>query len=192
VKLIIQADEQLFGLQHLQPRRRQFDRQRNALQPQANLRDDRRGRVRQRETPECCGGAIDEETHGAVSDRLRGCDARRSRRQVEQRHRIGVLASDGQRLPAGGKQEHAGARLQKPVGELGDSPNHMFAVVEDEEHALRSQKRRDRVRGWPFPLHRQSEHGRDRLADQLGPVQPRKLDKPRAVREARQNVGTHA
>ena len=67
----------------------------------------------------------------------------------------------------------------------------MFAVVEDEEHAPGSQKGRDRVRGRPFPVHGQSEHGGDRLADQFGPVQRRQLDKPRAVREARQQVGAH-
>jgi hypothetical protein len=67
----------------------------------------------------------------------------------------------------------------------------VFAVVEDEEHVSGSQKARDRVGDWPFPLHGQSERGGDRLVNQFGPVQRRQLDKACAVREARQQVGSH-
>ena len=54
---------------------------------------------------------------------------------------------------------------------LGGSCNHVFAVVEDQEHASGSQKRRDRIGGRPFSLHGQSEHGCDRFADQFGLVE---------------------
>jgi hypothetical protein len=123
--------------------------------------------------------------------RLSGGEARRSLRHAEQRHLVGMLAGHRQRPPAGGKQEHAGARLQKCVGELGRSRNQVFAVVEDEKHAPGAQKCRDRVRGRPFPVHGQSEHRGNRLADQLGPVQRRQLDEPRAVREARRQISAH-
>jgi hypothetical protein len=40
-------------------------------------------------------------------------------------------------------------------------------------------------------MYGQSKYGGDRLADQLGAIQRRQFDKPRAVREALQQVGAH-
>ena len=96
-----------------------------------------------------------------------------------------MLAGQRQSLPAGGKQDHVGTRLQKCVGELGGSLNQVFAVVEDEERPPWSQKGRYRQRGRPFPVHGQSEHGGDLFTDLFGVIQRRQFDKPHAVRKAR-------
>ena len=98
----------------------QLDREREPVEPAAELRDRCIGRV------ECVaagrGGALDEELRGF------GTTAR-----VERRHDVEVLTGEIERLPARGEQHDFGTRCEHAVRDGGGRIEQVLAVVEDDE-----------------------------------------------------------
>ena len=100
-KLSVQAGGKAFDPKHLDARRGELDRQRQAVEPPANL-DDRRGiRIGQREVFDDRGDAFDEQLHGGEGSRLGGRQSGRGRRAAKRSEAVLALARDPERLPAG-------------------------------------------------------------------------------------------
>ena len=104
-----------------------------------------------------------------------GAGPRRPRREGgdgQRGHRPRRLARDAQRLPAGGQQPHAGARLQEGVGQGGAGVQEVLAVVQHQQHRPRAQVGHQRLqrragrgpRGRPPPPGRRGAPGPRRPA----------------------------
>jgi hypothetical protein len=74
---------QLLGAQQLHACRREFERERDAVEPAADIRDRRRVRVGQRETPIGGRRTIGEERHGGIRACLGRCEPRARPRRRE-------------------------------------------------------------------------------------------------------------
>ena len=69
---VVQAGGKAFDAEHLDARCGELDRQRQAVEPPANLDDQRGVRIGQREVFDDRGYTLDEQLHGGESRRLRG------------------------------------------------------------------------------------------------------------------------
>jgi hypothetical protein len=114
-------------------RRGQLDRERQSVQPAADLGD--RGGVRlvQAEAGQHRGRACHEERHGGIAGDRRQVRPPRIR-QRQRRYRIGVLAAQAQRRPAGGEY------LQRRTG--GQQVRHVWPGVEQVLHVVQHQQAR--------------------------------------------------
>ena len=125
-----------FNGEDLDPRRGQLDRQRDAVEPGADLRHGGRVDRCQREPGAVRGRTVDEE-----SDRLKLCQAVEGRQAVRIGHREGGHAIGGfprnpQRFLAGGQHAQLRARLQQRLHQVGAPGQHMLAVVQHEQQRL--------------------------------------------------------
>ena len=73
---VVQAGGKAFDPKHLDARRGELDRQRQAVEPPANLDDQRGVRIGQREVFDDRGDTLDEQLHGGESCRLGGRQSR--------------------------------------------------------------------------------------------------------------------
>ena len=143
------------------PCRRQLDRQRQPVQPPADLRH-RRGVLRRKGEP----GPdrlrpLDEEPHRFVVEEL----FRRGRihgRQRQRRHRVLALGPQPERQPAGGQHsEGRGGREQ--LADEGRGRNDLLEVVQHQEQPLACQCLAYRLRRRPsrrFPQSQRIRHRR--------------------------------
>ena len=104
--------------------------------------------------------------------------------QRQRRHGQDRLASDAQRLLAGGQDADIRTGDEDGVRQLGAGGQKVFAVVEDEKQASAAKVIDDRRGDRPTGLLRDAEHGRDGRRDQARVGQGAELDEPRAVIEA--------
>ena len=118
--------------QDAQPRRRQFDRQRQAVQPADDLDHGSDGRAVDDEARAGRGRPLGEELDGRRGHCLRR--RRVDRRQAERRHGTEGLTGDVERLPARGEDPDPRASRQQIVDQLRRRRDHVLAVVDDEEH----------------------------------------------------------
>ncbi len=92
--------------QRPQPRGGELERERNAVEPRAQLGDRRRVGVRHGEIGLLQARALDEQLHGfRAQQRCRACLAVGN---AQRQHRIGLLAADMQRLAARREDADAG------------------------------------------------------------------------------------
>ena len=99
-KLIVEAICEFAGLQHLQPRRGQLDRQRDPVEPPADLGDRARIVVRNHEPVDRGSPTFREQLDGAITHGFIGRDAVRALGKAQRRHPIDRLSGYHQRLPA--------------------------------------------------------------------------------------------
>lgn len=125
--------------------RGEFDRQGEAVQAAAQA--GRCGAVGggEREARDRCRGSVGEEREGRVAVGRGEVAVRiggRQRPYVQQ-----VFLGQAQAVPAGGEDTYAGGAVQECAGEFGAGSVQVFAVVEDQEEAARSQLVGQGVRG---------------------------------------------
>ena len=169
-----------------QPRRRQLDRQRDAVQPPADLAP-RPARSSRSARSRGCDGAAPARRRGGTAVVAR--ERRRSGRCLSGP----AVASDGTRqtvspatpsaLAAGGQDAQAGAAPQQRLGQRGAGVEQVLAVVEHQQQAPGGQRRRSACRRAAGPAARAR---RARAATACGHErrvgQRRQLDQPDAVR----------
>ena len=114
----------------LRPGRGELDRERQAFEARADLRDERGVRRRQLERAACGPGALDEEQLG--------------RTEVERRHQQLVLAGDVQRRAARDEQVQLRRRGQQP-GDVAGCVEQLLEVVEHEQQRPVGQRARERL-----------------------------------------------
>jgi hypothetical protein len=166
----------------------ELDRERDALEPPADLAYGPGIPGRDAESRFHRRGALDEEAHRfAGRDLVERVRAERIG-NGERRHRKLRFAGDPQRLAARGENGQAGRRLQQLPRERRAGLHEMLAVVEDQEHAPALQVLHQRLDyGAPgFLLH--PEHKRDHLRDARCLREGRELHQPHAVGVEREHV----
>ena len=98
---VVQAGGKAFDPEHLDARRGELDGQRQAVEPPANLGDQRGVRIGQREVFDDRGYTLDEQLHGGESRRLRGRQSGRRLRAAERPEAVLAFTRYPERLPAG-------------------------------------------------------------------------------------------
>lgn len=168
--------------EHPSSRRGQLQRQRQPVEPAADLADVGRVHGREAETGPTGQRALDEQEHGFT----RG-DSRQVRalgRRGERGHRPGVLAVQPEHLAA--RHEHLQARAspKQVCAEAGARLDQVLAVVQHQQQPLRTEAARQRLGEW---LGRALDHAERRChsgRDERGIGDCAKLDQPRPVGEA--------
>ena len=168
-------------------RRRQLDRERNAVEPPADARrDDRVARMGvvprfRRVRPHV------EEPDGSMARHILHVDVVVDG-HVEGRHTIDVLLGGAQRLAARGEHPRQWARPQHGLGHRGGHLDHVLAIVDDEEQMLGPQGHRDAVGGHRTGPERQAEGGSDGDRDEVGIGERPELREPGAIEEPWQQL----
>jgi hypothetical protein len=124
-----QARQQCLGRQHAHARRRQLERQRQPVQPPADLDDRLRVVGRQHEGRAHCLRPRDEELHRGCLRQPRGIGAVRQR---QRRHRVFLLGGQAQRHAAGGQHRQVRAGVEQRADERG-GVDEMLEVVEHQQ-----------------------------------------------------------
>ncbi|HLW12350.1 MAG TPA: hypothetical protein VKU81_06600 [Casimicrobiaceae bacterium] len=167
----------------------EFDRQRNAIQSVADLRDVRGvvlGQVKRRLRGH---RSLDEKPCGVrLGDfRKRGFALRIG--NDERRQRIRRLAANVQPLAAGRQELHARQRLQQFRCQFRAGVDQMLAVVEDEQQLAVSAMPGQRLRHGAARFLLDPERRGHRLRHQFRVCERRKFDQPHAVGEIIKRVG---
>ncbi|MGY4296767.1 hypothetical protein ACVWXN_004862 [Bradyrhizobium sp. i1.4.4] len=112
----------------------ELDRERDAIEPTADVADVRRVRIRQSEPTSSCGRAFHEELYGGVGNRALGRQNGVFRRACQRREAICVLAFDPQQLPARGHDVQLRCLLVEPFGQRRRGVDDMLAAIQNEQH----------------------------------------------------------
>ena len=115
---------------------RQFDGERNAVEPAADVDDQRRVGVAHLKPVVARPGALDEELHRRVSHCLGRREPGGGRRQVERTETEYPFARRAKRLPAGREHMHASGAAEDAFGQTRRGFDHVLAIVEDDQHVL--------------------------------------------------------
>ncbi len=133
---MIQPGQDHLRRQQLDPRRRQLDGQRQAVQPAGDLRDRRRVLVVERESRNHAGGPLNEQAH-----RLAGGQRCSRRASVhagnrERRNRAFLLTGNTQRRAAADQDPHGTGLPQQPRHDRGAGQQVLEVVKDDQQLPL--------------------------------------------------------
>ena len=176
---IVELRSQSIDTQQRHSRRCQLDRERDAIEPAADIDHDWQGAFSQHEPRSRGLRARDEQRDRA--DVARNVD-RHVGRQGQGGEANHLFVRQAQRLLAGGQHSHRRGIAPQGGNDFGDAVEQVFAVVEDEQHPTRSQ-RRSEISGLRLgaQLHlkgsRHSTDGQRRIGER------RQFDHPHAVGE---------
>ena len=188
-KAVVQAGGDLLDRQHVHPRRGQFNRQRDAVEPVADLGHGRRLLVGQTERPEGSLRSLDEQPHRRVLHQLLGWREVAEVGQRERRQAQGDLTSDTQKFAARGQDAELGTRPQQPLGERRASVDQVLAVIQHEQERPGAQVLRQSSRERSATPFMEAEHQGHRLRHHGRVDQRRQFHQPDAVRVPWQDIG---
>ncbi|MFE2570559.1 hypothetical protein [Streptomyces mirabilis] len=130
---VVQSGEDVAQGERADAVRREFDAERQTVQPTAYLGNGRSVATPEGEAGHTTGGAFDEQADGVRAQeggRVVTGAGRRQRQLADPEH---GLSGNPQRLPAGGKDPQPGAVTQQGRGQLSARLCQMFAVVQDDK-----------------------------------------------------------
>ena len=165
---------------HVDPRGRQFERERHAVKPVANLEHWNDFPVAQDKTVRDRQGALVEQLDRRILQRPVGCEIIGARRQLQRREAVPPFALGPQRLPAGGQNGDADRCLEDRLGDCGHRADHVLATVEHDQRMLvpePSGQSRYRVDAWQGD----PKHGAEGARHQVRIGQRGQLDEPNPV-----------
>ena len=110
----------------------QLDRQRQALQPPADLRHRRRVALGEGKAGPHRAGPVHEQRHRRRGRHLRDRGGARIGRQRQRRHRVLPLGAQPQHRAAGGQDRHPRAAGQQ-LAQVGGDLDHLLQVVQDQQ-----------------------------------------------------------
>jgi hypothetical protein len=193
---VVQAPRDLLGGYHPDAGGGQLDRQRDAVEPAADLRDRGAVRLAEAEGGEHGARAVDEELHRLAGGQpLRG-ELLRVVGERERGHQPGRLARNAERLAAARQQREARAAPQQRIGERGAGVDQVLAVVEHEQKRARLEVLGERLLGITAGLLAQAEllgdlGGQERRVGERGELDP--FDPVRVIaRDARGDLQREA
>ncbi len=173
-----QPRKQRLGRQQPNLRRRQFDRQRQPVQPMANPRDRSRVFGVKRKRGVNGAGAFDEELDSVgVAEPFRWVG---SVGQRQGRYEDLVFPRNAQRRPTRGEDAETGAGAQE-MGHERRRLDDLLEVVEDEQKPPLPQHRRERLRHWPVARLAPAKRRRDRWGDEVRIIDWRQRHEGNAV-----------
>jgi hypothetical protein len=143
-KPVGQPGEDLLCREDSRPDCGEFDRQREAVEPTAQLGDRRPVGSGQVEVTGCRRRPLREQHDCLVLPQPGERFGRMRRGQLKGRHRDHVLTRHRQRLPAGGDHPYARRRPQHAGDQSGGCSQQMLAVVHDQQQLLVPQIRKQK------------------------------------------------
>ena len=170
-----EAVAQLGGREQSKPRGRELDRERQPVEPRADLADDGGRLVVEAEARPRLTPALHEER-----DRRGAHRAGRAGRQRERRHGQELLAADPQCLAARHEEREPRALPDQLRGVVG-CRHHLFEVVEHEEEPARPEVRRERLAQVVIARDREARRLGDRHEDGGRLARVREIDEEDAV-----------
>ncbi len=176
--------EHLLDGERARPRRRQLDRERDAVEPAAEIGDRGRVPLGDDEGRPARRRPFDEEARGLEPFEVSGLQRRAGRRQRERQHRLEHLAHDPERLAARRQHAQARARPQQRPDRPRAGVRQMLAVVEHEQQLPRRRRVGERRHRRAARLLANAERRADRRRNQGRVGEPAELDQPHAVAEA--------
>ena len=174
---LAQVLAQAVDAKHRHARGGQFERQRQPIEPPADV-DDRlaigglHGEVRDQ-----CANTLQEQLHGTVGRDVR---IRRGVRNGQRLEPVDVLAGNLEQLLAGGEHAHARRGGDDALDHIADDLDQVFAIVENDQSLERRKPLGEVLRGLPW-AQRHAEGGGDRRRDQRRIGDRCQLDEPGAV-----------
>ncbi len=126
----------------------QFDRQRNAIEPAADLDDNRHVGIRQDKAVKAGDRPLDEQIDRRKAERVGRRQGGRSNRKLQRRQAADKFTFGAQRLAAGRQDMHPGRIGEHRFGKRGDGIDKVLAIVEQQQHlplAQVNQQVRERV-----------------------------------------------
>jgi hypothetical protein len=148
LQAIVEEPRQPADAEGVDPAGGQFDRERDPVEPAADVGHERRIRIRQLETVKARGGALDEQLHRRKRQRLGSRQSGRPGWNRERRQAMQLLAFDQEWLATGGKDMDVGSTFEHFCNRSRDRFNDVLAVVEHKQHLFVLKERdypRDRV-----------------------------------------------
>ena len=185
---VVQSRQYLSRRQHLHSRRRQFDRQRDAIEPVAYPGDGRSVFLGHGEGRAGGARAIRKETDGRMAQRRFRGDRFAPTRERERPDRMDALTRYRQRLAARRHQRDLRAGAYDGFGELGACGDEMFAIVENDKAPLVAEIGHERCAGRCMATQRQPKNAGDRLGHQPRLDLRRKIDEPDPIGERGKEV----
>jgi hypothetical protein len=170
-------------------RRRQFERERDAIEAGTDPGDEWCVRGREAEGGQNRLRAGDEELHrreisdGVAPGECGGVGHR------ERRHAVLTFARDQQRFATGREHPQRRRRAEQLFGERRAGIDQMLAVVEDEERGVGAEERRDGIDRVPARNVSQANRVHHRERDECRVRDGRQFDEPGAPRKHRGKVG---
>ena len=139
VETVAKTDER----QRTQPGRSELDGQWQPIQPSADRYQERAGLLVDGQVNALLSDALDEQ-----SDRLTGLrtDVTGARKR-QRRHPVNALATDAERLAAGGQQAHPRAAPQDSISRLRACSDQMLAVVQHDQDILQGERIEQALQG---------------------------------------------
>ena len=163
--------------QDLDPRGRQLDRQRQTVEPSADLRNSRCIAVVEDEVGPARNSACHEQTH-----RARGCDLDQRLGiivgQIERRNAPHDLTRNPEREPTRSQDVHARIASQQPCRSCGDLLDQVLTRIEHHERMILPQRHCDSIQRARTGHGRHSEFGRDQQCHIRLGRQGSELDEP--------------
>jgi hypothetical protein len=175
-KPIIKACRELSQSKRVDPAGGEFDCECNAVEPAANIGNDRRVGVGQLKSVKHRGSPFDKELDGRKSQGFLGFEPDRRRWNAERQQAIKPFAGRAQRLPAGGQNVHAGRCLPYALDQIGNGVHNVLAAVKHQEHFLVGQESDQRCQG-VFGMRRQAQYSRDHAGDKARIGERGQIDK---------------
>jgi len=178
----VEPGKDVSRLEQPNPRRRELDRQRQAVEPGADLGDRRRVLQRQVESRTDCPSALDEERDRIDRPQLVKADVTRAARERERRHEKLLLSGDPERFTA--RHEHLHAR--GPGDQLADGSgcgHDLLEIVQDEQERAVAQVLDECLEGVASRSFAQSERRRDSWPHELGIGDRRQRNEDRSIVE---------
>ncbi len=185
---VLEAVQDLHRREGAQPHRGELDRQRDAVEPPAQLHHGVAVAVRELEVGRHGGGAVEEERDGVVVRGVAGPDLGGWCRQG--RHDEDLLALDPERVPAGGQDAQAGCGGEQLAGQHRAGVGEVLAVVEHHQQPLVLQVGGEVAGGVRGDLAELEGVGHG-VGEQLLVVESGQLHEPDAVGEGAPHLGCH-
>jgi len=180
---VAEAGQDLLRGQGTQPDRRQLDRQRDALQADAQIGHRLAvGRV-DAEARKDRGAPLGEQPHRLELQELLRRPQVTAVRHRQGRHRDGHLTGDAEHLTARGQDAHARASTQNRASEHGAGVQQMLTVVQHQQRLPAGQVLRQRRHRPPGRLIQQAHSPRDLRGEQSRVAQARQFHQPDAIAE---------
>ena len=189
LEAVLQAAVDLRHRHRAQPRRGQFERQRDAFQACHQFGHRRGLGLGELEVGPLLLRALDEQAHrGRARERRHAVG---SRGHGQRQDRVAVLAGHAQRHAARGDDRHPRCGLEDGVDQRRRRLEQVLAVVDHQQHALVFQLLRHRLQQRPARLFAHAQHLRGLGRHERAVAQRREVDEPDAVGKLAGHLGRH-
>ena len=153
----------------------ELDRERDAVQPPADLGDERRVLLAEFEFAQALGNAFHEELACRIGKDIGDAEPVALRRTIQRKQPVDALAFGTKGLAAGGENMQLGRLVNDALGQRRELVDDVLAAVEDQQHPPAAQERQQ-ARHRVFGIDGQAERGGDGAGNEPGIRQRAEID----------------